>query len=193
MNRCGWVRRSAGRPSRTSRSSTAATGARVRTGAPRGCRSERVGDGGGARHRLSRRAATRRGSGGAAPVRTAKRGGAIFMPSDPMLFRYSALTFNSHRIHYDYPYVTEIEGYPGPDRARAADRDAADRPVAAEHRTGGRLVPVSCGQPAVRYRPVLGSRGAGGRGWGRAVGAQRDRASGDGGGGIVLTEGTGFS
>jgi 3-methylfumaryl-CoA hydratase len=30
-----------------------------------------------------------------------------------MLFRYSALTFNSHRIHYDYPYVTQVEGYPG--------------------------------------------------------------------------------
>jgi 3-methylfumaryl-CoA hydratase len=30
-----------------------------------------------------------------------------------MLFRYSALTFNSHRIHYDYPYVTGVEGYPG--------------------------------------------------------------------------------
>jgi 3-methylfumaryl-CoA hydratase len=33
---------------------------------------------------------------------------------DPvMLFRYSACTFNSHRIHYDYKYVTEVEGYPG--------------------------------------------------------------------------------
>lgn len=30
-----------------------------------------------------------------------------------LLFRYSALTFNGHRIHYDYPYVTEVEGYPG--------------------------------------------------------------------------------
>lgn len=30
-----------------------------------------------------------------------------------MLFRYSALTFNGHRIHYDYPYVTQEEGYPG--------------------------------------------------------------------------------
>ena len=30
-----------------------------------------------------------------------------------MLFRYSALTFNGHRIHYDRPYVTEVEGYPG--------------------------------------------------------------------------------
>jgi 3-methylfumaryl-CoA hydratase len=29
-----------------------------------------------------------------------------------MLFRYSALTFNSHRIHYDHPYVTQVEGYP---------------------------------------------------------------------------------
>ena len=34
--------------------------------------------------------------------------------ADPvMLFRYSALTFNGHRIHYDYPYVTGVEGYPG--------------------------------------------------------------------------------
>lgn len=34
--------------------------------------------------------------------------------SDPvLLMRYSALTFNSHRIHYDLPYATEVEGYPG--------------------------------------------------------------------------------
>ena len=32
-------------------------------------------------------------------------------PDAPLLFRYSALTFNSHRIHYDYPYVTQVEGY----------------------------------------------------------------------------------
>ena len=31
-----------------------------------------------------------------------------------LLFRYSAMTFNGHRIHYDVPYVTEVEGYPGP-------------------------------------------------------------------------------
>ena len=30
-----------------------------------------------------------------------------------MLFRYSALTFNGHRIHYDLPYSTEIEGHGG--------------------------------------------------------------------------------
>jgi len=34
-------------------------------------------------------------------------------PDSVMLFRYSALIFNGHRIHYDYPYVTEVEGYPG--------------------------------------------------------------------------------
>ncbi|MDY0106541.1 MAG: MaoC family dehydratase N-terminal domain-containing protein [Giesbergeria sp.] len=34
-------------------------------------------------------------------------------PDAVMLFRYSALTFNGHRIHYDRPYVTEVEGYPG--------------------------------------------------------------------------------
>lgn len=31
----------------------------------------------------------------------------------PLLFRYSALTFNGHRIHYDRPYASEVEGYPG--------------------------------------------------------------------------------
>jgi len=32
---------------------------------------------------------------------------------DVLLFRYSALTFNGHRIHYDRQYVTQTEGYPG--------------------------------------------------------------------------------
>ncbi len=34
-------------------------------------------------------------------------------PDPVLLFRYSALTFNGHRIHYDRTYVTEVEGYPG--------------------------------------------------------------------------------
>ena len=34
-------------------------------------------------------------------------------PTAVLLFRYSAVTFNSHRIHYDHPYVTGVEGYPG--------------------------------------------------------------------------------
>lgn len=35
------------------------------------------------------------------------------IPSESLLFRYSALTFNSHRIHYDRPYAEQEEGYPG--------------------------------------------------------------------------------
>jgi 3-methylfumaryl-CoA hydratase len=35
------------------------------------------------------------------------------VPDPVMLFRYSALTYNGHRIHYDQPYVTQVEGYPG--------------------------------------------------------------------------------
>ena len=35
------------------------------------------------------------------------------VPDDVLLFRYSALTFNGHRIHYDRSYVTQVEGYPG--------------------------------------------------------------------------------
>lgn len=35
------------------------------------------------------------------------------VPTPQLLFRYSALTFNSHRIHYDVPYTRDVEGYPG--------------------------------------------------------------------------------
>ena len=36
------------------------------------------------------------------------------VPTDPvLLFRFSALTNNAHRIHYDHPYATGVEGYPG--------------------------------------------------------------------------------
>ena len=38
---------------------------------------------------------------------------ATWVPDDVLLFRYSALTFNAHRIHYDRRYATEVEGYPG--------------------------------------------------------------------------------
>lgn len=31
----------------------------------------------------------------------------------PLLFRFSALTYNAHRIHYDRDYATQVEGYPG--------------------------------------------------------------------------------
>ena len=38
---------------------------------------------------------------------------ATFLPTTVTLFQFSALTYNGHRIHYDHPYVTEKEGYPG--------------------------------------------------------------------------------
>lgn len=37
----------------------------------------------------------------------------LLVPDPLLLFRYSALTFNGHRIHYDRPYATEVEGYAG--------------------------------------------------------------------------------
>ena len=37
----------------------------------------------------------------------------LVTPDDVLLFRYSALTFNGHRIHYDRRYAIETEGYPG--------------------------------------------------------------------------------
>ena len=39
--------------------------------------------------------------------------GRRIVPDPVLLFRYSALTFNGHRIHYDRPYATQVEGYPG--------------------------------------------------------------------------------
>jgi 3-methylfumaryl-CoA hydratase len=39
--------------------------------------------------------------------------GRTIAPDPVLLFRFSALTFNGHRIHYDHPYVTKVEGYPG--------------------------------------------------------------------------------
>ncbi len=53
----------------------------------------------------------------AAPKPVAAETGAVWqrevVPDAVLLFRYSALTFNGHRIHYDRSYVTEVEGYPG--------------------------------------------------------------------------------
>lgn len=55
--------------------------------------------------------------GAAEPSSQAARGDQTFSreisPDPVLLFRYSALTFNGHRIHYDRAYVTEVEGYPG--------------------------------------------------------------------------------
>ena len=47
------------------------------------------------------------------PAPSGSRWARSWVPDDVLLFRYSALTFNGHRIHYDRRYVTEVEGYPG--------------------------------------------------------------------------------
>ena len=36
----------------------------------------------------------------------------VISPTEVKLFRYSALTYNCHRIHYDHNYATKVEGYP---------------------------------------------------------------------------------
>jgi 3-methylfumaryl-CoA hydratase len=58
-----------------------------------------------------------------APARPAPSGSHREAPADPhvwpvavdpvLLFRFSALTYNSHRIHYDRDYARDVEGYPG--------------------------------------------------------------------------------
>lgn len=52
-------------------------------------------------------------SGGGGRVDPAPEWTEIFLPNTVTLFQFSALTYNSHRIHYDHPYVTKQEGYPG--------------------------------------------------------------------------------
>jgi 3-methylfumaryl-CoA hydratase len=47
------------------------------------------------------------------PTRSDQMWARKILPDDVLLFRYSALTFNGHRIHYDRRYVTTVEGYPG--------------------------------------------------------------------------------
>ena len=49
----------------------------------------------------------------AQPAPTGETFSREIVPDPVLLFRYSALTFNGHRIHYDRTYVTEVEGYPG--------------------------------------------------------------------------------
>jgi 3-methylfumaryl-CoA hydratase len=36
-----------------------------------------------------------------------------FKPDNVQLFLYNSAIWNAHRIHYDSPYATEVEGYPG--------------------------------------------------------------------------------
>ncbi|MDF2234021.1 hypothetical protein P2H44_15785 [Albimonas sp. CAU 1670] len=85
--------------------------------------------------------------------------------TDPvLLFRYSALAFNGHRIHYDHPYATKIEGFPervvqGPMMAQIlADllRDETGRrPRTFEYRA---VSPAFCGQVLTACGRTLGAK-----------------------------------
>lgn len=47
------------------------------------------------------------------PVVPAADGERTIEVSPTLLFRFSALTYNAHRIHYDRDYARDVEGYPG--------------------------------------------------------------------------------
>lgn len=96
-------------------------------------------------------------------------------PEPPLLFRYSALTFNSHRIHYDQPYATGTEGYRGlvvhgPLTATLL-LDLAAREVGADRIAGlsfRGLAPAIAGEPLTLHGRtdgdtlILGARNAAG-------------------------------
>jgi len=50
-------------------------------------------------------------------IKTIKAGDSLpereYKPDNVQLFFYNAALWNAHRIHFDYPYATEVEGYPG--------------------------------------------------------------------------------
>lgn len=108
-----------------------------------------------------------RPAGGAAAVATPVATDAELLetvvPSTALLFRFSAVTFNSHRIHYDQRYATEVEGYPdlvvhGPLLAALLAGAAARRHGSAPSRFAFRAVaPAFVGLPIqLRARPADG-------------------------------------
>ncbi len=67
---------------------------------------------------VERQTVVYRGEGAATPPvvpveATPQAGEVLWTPGPVDLFRFSAVTFNSHRIHYDQPYASGVEGYPG--------------------------------------------------------------------------------
>jgi 3-methylfumaryl-CoA hydratase len=80
------------------------------------------------------------GAGGAGRIIPPADGERPIEISPTLLFRFSALTYNAHRIHYDRDYARDVEGYPGlvvhgPLQALAM----AEAARAARHRGGGHL------------------------------------------------------
>lgn len=88
-----------------------------------------------------------------------------FRTDASLLARFSAVTANAHRIHYDWPYTTGVEGYPGlvvhgPLQALAlaeTHRLASGKQVVSLQHRG--LAPLFCGQPARLRREAKGDSG----------------------------------
>ena len=107
-------------------------------------------------------------------------------PTTVLLFRYSALTMNSHRIHYDRDYVTGVEGYPGPAGARQSDHHPAARPVPPRAARGEAQDPTRCARSrrcsTARRSPSTGAPGPGegeGRLWALTRGRRNRPDGGD--------------
>ena len=118
----------------------------------------------GARHRLSRGGqAGRDGARAQARADRCHAPSKTIVPDPVLLFRFSALTFNGHRIHYDQPYVTGDRRLSRPDRARPADGPAADRAGAPRQSRQDAARPSSSARcrrfsPARRSRSRRGAR-----------------------------------
>lgn len=75
------------------------------------------------------------------------------VPDEMLLFRYSAITDNPHRVHYDYPYASGVEGYPallvngGIPGLFLLDmlREVSGREIT--HFSGRNTGPMFCGEP----------------------------------------------
>ena len=152
--RVGDARRSARSTIATSRASTGRSGALVFVKVRHELRCNGAAEPalrGVPRHRLPRRAAARRCRRRRRRPRPPARLAARVVPDDVLLFRYCALTFNGHRIHYDRPLRHRGRGLSGPGRARPADRHAAAGPAAppcARGRACAASASRPCGRPS---------------------------------------------
>jgi 3-methylfumaryl-CoA hydratase len=89
-----------------------------------------------------------------------------FAPDTVLLFRYSALTFNGHRIHYDSDYARDVEGYPGLvvngglSTMMLLEAALSRTPAARLHATDTRtLRPLTCGRAAMLAGAVPDAEG----------------------------------
>ncbi|WP_143965881.1 FAS1-like dehydratase domain-containing protein [Gordonia zhaorongruii] len=98
------------------------------------------------------------------PLAAHQDGGWDFRTDPTLLMRFSAATANAHRIHYDWPYATGVEGYPGlvvhgplmtlalmETQRLSGDLDAVS---GVSHRNHA---PLFCGQPARAHASDTGS------------------------------------